>query len=161
MSFLSVGQAAEERFAKAITDNLGGYTTPATAEEDINKHIDLFWTKDGNTVSFDVKGLRRNKRTDLSFDDRITWLEVRNVHGNPGWLYGEETYIAFETRDQWVVIQPYRLINLLNRKVLSTSVNRTMPDVPYIYYQRSGRRDVIVKADMEDIKAVANVIFDK
>ena len=36
-----------------------------------------------------------------------------------------------------------------------------MPDTPYIYYQRSGRRDVIVKADMEDIKAVANVIFDK
>jgi len=162
MSFLSEGQEVERRFVIRLVQAYGGTWKPADKDTDIKKHIDVLWiTPDKKVVSFDVKGLRKNNRADNTYDDTITWLEIRNVHGGPGWLYGEEDYIAFETNTEWIIVRPDRLINLLNSRVADGNISHTMPDEPYIYYQRAGRRDVIVKVRMEDVREVANKIIDK
>lgn len=162
MSFLSEGQEVERRFVIQLVDTYGGTWKPADKETDIKKHIDVLWiTPDKKVVSFDVKGLRKNNRTDNTYDDTITWLEIRNVHGQPGWLYGEEDYIAFETNTEWIIVEPTRLIQLLNTHVVNGDLSHTMPDKPYIYYQRAGRRDVIVKVRMKDVREVANKVIDK
>lgn len=47
-------------------------------------HIDLFYTKDDKTYSFDVKSMKKSNRKDSAPDDQIHWIELQNVRGNPG-----------------------------------------------------------------------------
>lgn len=47
-------------------------------------HIDLYWTLDDKTYSFDVKSMKKHNRKDELPDDSIHWIELQNVQGRPG-----------------------------------------------------------------------------
>ena len=67
---------------------LGLQVQKSSRNEDINDHVD-YWLA-YNSVSrwgVDVKG--------NTLPDAI-WVELRNVHGKPGWLPGGATIVAVE-----------------------------------------------------------------
>ena len=43
-------------------------------------------------------------------------IELKNVHGNIGWLYGEANYFAFETVDYWIIVEKLLLQELIADK---------------------------------------------
>ena len=53
---------------------------------------------------------------DFSYEN--TWLEVKNTSGNPGSLLGEEIYMAFETKDNWIISKREILLENLRRKII-------------------------------------------
>ena len=55
-------------------------------------------------VKVDVKALKRTNRNDNDVDENIHWVEIRNVRGKKGWLYGDSGLIAFETKDYFVFV---------------------------------------------------------
>lgn len=68
----------------------------ASQKDDMFNHIDLFYTIADKTYSFDVKSMKKSNRKDSTVDDQIHWIELQNVRGNPGWIYGKADFIAFE-----------------------------------------------------------------
>jgi hypothetical protein len=138
MGFLADGKKTEESFAE-IFDNVDF----SSAKEDINEHWDL-------KVSFkiDVKGLKKRRRGDDGADETIHWVEIKNVNGKKGWLYGDADYFAFELEKYWVIVnkltlQDYIAKNTVKEYSIVPIVNRL--------YKRDGRKDVLTLVSSIDL----------
>ena len=95
----------------------GGNVRKSTINEDMKEHIDFWWISDnGNEYGFDVKGVKKNKRTDKVGDDKINWIELINVQGNPGWVYGNAKYIAFLTNESVLYVPRKNWLLILKKK---------------------------------------------
>lgn len=127
----------------------------STAEEDMHQHIDIHI--DG--FSIDVKELKRINRTDVDVNSEIHWVELQNVHGNKGWLYGEATHIAFELPDGFLLIERITLHQFCKHKV----ADRKIKDIKGLYtlYRRKGRLDVITLVLVEDLLKLPHCILNK
>lgn len=149
MNFLSDGKKTEKSFAKLFGDRV----TFSTPKEDMNAHWDL-------EIKFkvDVKGLKKRLRSDDAPDETIHWVELTNVNGDMGWLYGEADYFAFELEDYWVIVERLKLINLINEKL---SNNISIIPIPYQKYSRKGRRDVLTLVKTTDLMYIAETITKK
>ena len=144
--FLKEGKVTENRFANDLISNCGGEIIESSKQEDIKKHIDLWYiSSDNKKVSFDVKGLRKNERTDSNFSLENTWLEFKNVKGNPGSLMGEQDYIAFEGFDKWYITRRKVLYEKVCEKVVDKTIYNYNPKENYKLYQRKGRQDLIIR----------------
>lgn len=94
-SFLEKDKEKELEFALALCKAKSlssSIIEEASKEDDIYRHIDI-WV---GANSFDVKAAKKTNRSDLLPNYDIHWIELRNVHGDKGWLFGQADYIAFE-----------------------------------------------------------------
>lgn len=127
------GNLTEERFVRAV------YGCEKSSKDDnIHKHIDYHFR--GSSV--DVKGNNEPKEI---------WVEIKNVRGEKGWLYGDAEWIAFDMPE----VQGFICVN---REELRSFIegNVTKKYVPkkdsYLkLYQRKDRKDVITKVVITDL----------
>lgn len=153
------GLKKEEQFAKLLVNTFGGTIKHSSTQDDIYNHIDLIWTINNKDVYFDVKGLKKTNRSDTNVDDSIHWIEIQNVYGKLGWLYGKSDYIVFETLNNWLIVKRIDLITLIDNKVLNKSISNTKE--LYTFYQRYRRNDIIVKVLTSDLRNIAKKIIQK
>lgn len=157
------GKLDEDFVRDAVTHTLGGTTTRASKEEDIYDHIDFWWdSPKGGRLGIDVKGLHKNKRTDETFDDTIHWLEIQNVSGNSGWLYGKADYIAFKTRTKILFVKRSKLLSFALESINGKEVVYDTPTECYVPYKRKkwGRDDLSLKAKNDDIEKLADFCIE-
>jgi hypothetical protein len=146
-----VGQSAERRFSQHIDGPIF-----ATKEQDIHEHWDV---KSVVGTKYDVKAMKKWKRADPEPTDRIHFVELRNVQGKLGWLYGEADYIAFETRSHWIVVPRQKLVFFVEG---ATEKNeRSEKPAVYKLYQREGRKDLMTVVPTMDLLAISEVIINK
>ena len=143
----ATGRVAEVRFARAAR-NKGLLVGHAREEDDRHKHIDywLAMNRDGKRWGVDVKG--------NNLPDEI-WVEFKNVNGDPGWLYGGATIIAFDMPEEggFSIVDRDELAFFCEKHVRNEKVD----DKRYAYlkkYTRKGRQDVITMLKLHDIKAL-------
>lgn len=74
-------------------------------------------------------------------------------------MYGKADYIAFETDKEWLLVKRRKLIDLINSKVTDTVVKNTKE--LYTYYQRYGKKDIIVKVLTKDLAEIASKTINK
>lgn len=150
------GQKDEELVMMLTEAKFGGTTRRATQDEDCYRHIDFWWYDKQNTpYGIDVKGIKRNNRRDVTKDDTIHWVELRNVRGNAGWVYGEAVYIAFLTNTEVLFVPRKRLAVFVEEKIQDKPLVHTCPYETYIPYQRNGRQDMVVKMPTDDLRKLA------
>jgi hypothetical protein len=154
MSFLKKGKEVEKEFANFIEHF--GDVKEANTNQDIYEHWDvaLYDTK------FDVKGLRKKNRHDEEYDENIHWVELKNVNGSDGWLYGQSDFIVFETFDYWIVVNRQKLIKLIEIKCTDRERFYTEPML-YKFYRRSNRRDTITLVKTVDLCKNSHIILSK
>lgn len=147
----------DEKLVMEVTKRkFGGDVRKATRNEDVREHIDFWWiSKDGNEYGFDVKGVRKNKRSDKVSDDKINWIELVNVQGKPGWVYGNAKYIAFLTNESVLYVPRKKLALYIEEKIKGKPLSTVNPSMCYIPYQRFGRQDMIVKVPTNDLREIA------
>jgi|TARA_R110002020_G_scaffold193468_20_gene393900 hypothetical protein len=135
---LEKGKLLEDYFSRLFKN-----TTPSTQEQDIHEHWDV-------QVNFkvDVKGMKKRNRRDDEPDENIHWLEIKNVLGREGWLYGDADYFAFETKKYWIVVQKDRL-----QEWVKHNIKREMTPYPAMYklYRRVGAKDLITLISSHDL----------
>jgi hypothetical protein len=148
---LEVGQNAEQRFAQHIERPLF-----ATKEEDIHEHWDV---KSIAGTKYDVKAMKKWKRSDPEPTNRIHYVELRNVRGELGWLYGQADYIAFETRAHWIVVPRKKLVYFVEG--VTENNERSAKPAVYKLYQREGRKDLMTVIPSMDLLAISEVIINK
>ena len=148
MYYLEEGKKVEEAFAKEYLTNI----TWATKEQDMIEHWDmqgiLDWIGE-EVLKFDVKGYKKLNRNDSNFQDDITWVEGKNVHGKDGWIKGKADYIVFERQRTWICANRIELYDLVSKKLYENKY-RKGKDV-YCIYQRENRLDAITLVPFKDI----------
>lgn len=145
------GANAEIRFAETLDS-----PSFASEYEDINEHWDVC---SGDGTKYDVKTMKRWKRSDAEKTDRIHFVELRNVRGNLGWVYGEADFIVFETRSYWLVVPRQTLAAFVEMKTQHGQFSQR-PEA-YRLYQRNGRSDVITLVPTVDLLALAKEVIKK
>ena len=148
MSYLGEGKKVEEKFFSLFPD-----WEAASAEDDIKNHIDGYIK-----TSVDVKGMKKVLRSDDSPNQNIHWIELRNVHGDPGWLYGKAQMFAFETARYFVQVKQKDLAKFIKENL----IKKVSPDPAlYMLYQRKGRKDLLTLVDTLDLCYLADSIIEK
>ena len=127
----------------------------ASEHEDIHEHWDFSFN-----IRIDVKTMKKLNRNDEDYNEDIHWIELRNVHGNKGWVHGKAQVIAFETKGSWILVERPRLIELLDSKILDKENFVTSPEL-YRIYRRSNRNDAVVLVPTNDLKDSSFLILDK
>lgn len=145
------GHAAEKTFGMLVQSK-GYILQEATKEQNMKSHIDYFLEGKDKTVSVDVKARKRTSRKDKKFNDEWIWLEIKNVTGRDGWLYGKADFIVFEREQDFVLCPRKSLVELVNETVrFDLSFVENAFQAKYRIYQRKGRRDQITQVKMQDI----------
>jgi hypothetical protein len=87
------------------------------------------------------------------------YVELRNVHGNRGWLYGQANYIVFETRSYWLVVPREDLVNFIDGAVEKNE--RSLQPEVYKLYQRHERKDLITVVPTVDLLSITETAIKK
>lgn len=144
----TTGRVAEIRFLRCARAK-GMQCTKSSHTTDIHKHID-YWVaiKSGKTWGVDVKG--------NNLPDEI-WCEFKNVHGNPGWMYGGAHYIAFDMPEVggFAIVNREELAFFCEKHVKDEFVS-TKNEAYLRKYQRNDRKDVITKVRLSDLESMVS-----
>jgi len=158
---IAEGLQAEQRFKK-LAETRGFEVREATRSEQFD-HIDFHLTLDSPTkeggklkAKVDVKGRKRLGRRNIDFEDDWVWIELKNVTGSDGWLYGASDFIAFEAEDSFIVSIRKELLGFCEDKIDTRRRVHISSQAKYVCYSRSGRQDLISLIKMEDIRKLPN-----
>lgn len=145
-------KGVEKKFAKAI-QNMGKVNF-STKEQDIHEHWDV-----SITMQIDVKAMKKKHRGDETTNENIHYVELKNVLGNPGWLYGEAHYFAFEIEEYWILVDKIRLQEFIKVKCAS----KEWSDIPDFYKltQRKTRQDIFTLVKTIDLMFICDKIIKK
>lgn len=152
----------DENFVmEAVEHSLGGTCEKSTRKQDMYDHIDFWWNspKKGK-IGIDVKGIKKNNRKDDKVDDTINWIEMMNVRGNLGWIYGKSEYIAFRTNTQIVFVKTKKLQEFAEEKTKGKELVNKNPKDFYVPYRRYQRLDIVFKCPTQDLIELADFIID-
>lgn len=157
MGYVKEFKKVEVEFGNIISKY--GEVVYANAEQDMFEHWDLKIINEHKEVKFDVKAMKKTNRSDSNVNDQIHWVELQNVRGNKGWLYGGADYFAFEMQDKWLLVKKKRLQTLIEEKCDQSNV-LTRPEL-YKLYQRQGRQDLITLIKTEDLINISDRTLKK
>ena len=161
--FFQRGLIDETFIMEAVSKTLGGDCEKSSSMEDIEDHIDFWWNspKKGR-IPMDAKGIKKNSRSDKTFDDTIQWLELQNVNGRPGWLYGKAEYIAFRTLFRIIFVKREKLLSFALEAIKGKEVVCDTPKEFYIPYKRKkwGRDDLSLKVPTSDLVKLADFCIE-
>jgi hypothetical protein len=140
---------AEVRFQRSARAK-GLFVTKSSRNEDMHQHIDywLAMSESGSKWGVDVKG--------NNLPDEI-WCEFKNVAGNPGWMYGGATIIAFDMPEEggFSIVDREELALFCEKNVKDEAV--TDKKNAYLKrYTRKDRQDVITILKLHDIKTLVS-----
>jgi hypothetical protein len=138
------GAKAENNFLNIISEKFR--VVPASFKEQTNNHID-YYVYDNKNRYFTVDVKARKKFTN---EDEDVWIEFKNVRGKSGWLYGSATMIAFERKDDFVLVGREKLKKICEELVDLTDIC-DRDSCLYKAYTRKGRQDVLSKIKFTDI----------
>lgn len=155
------GKSIEQEF-KDILIREGYIVEESTKEEDMKLHVDLWATPKNvnNSISkrfgIDVKGIK------FGNEDRII-VELKNPVGNIGWLFGQQSFVAFETEDYFVLVQRDKLCVLtakllIDETFLVESFDR-MPLYKKLHFKQN--KSELVKLKLIDVLSIATKTFKK
>ena len=148
-SYLEEGKNKEIKFAELF--NLYDLS---------NKLQDLYehWDVKINGKKFDIKGLKKTKRSDSDTNENIHWIEIKGITGKLGWLYGDADYFAFETLDYWIIVDKTKL-----QDYIKTNTIKEYTEYPTInkLYQRKNRLDILTIIKTLDLCYISDSILKK
>ena len=150
---LELGEKAEGLFI-LIAVKHGWKISASTREQNIDEHWDYLIEKDDQQFKVEVKAEKRIQRKDDDSQAHFTWVELRNVRGKVGWLFGKADLIAFEKEKTFFFIKRLDLLALVNQKVNLVAKVKSAKDALYKIYTREGRKDKLTLLPTSDIDPI-------
>jgi hypothetical protein len=145
-------QAVERKFAGAL--NMFNKVSFASRDEDIFDHWDV-----KIDIKIDVKAMKKINREDSEPNENIHYVEIKNVHGDKGWLYGEADYFAFEMKDYYVMVSKIKLQAMIADKC-KEKIKCARPTL-YQLYSREGRNDMMTLVKTVDLIFISDKMIAK
>lgn len=153
-AFFLKGKENEKKF-RELFDGM----SESSPEDDVKRKFDM-----SLNLKIDFKGQRKKNRSDARFSDEFTWVELKNVQGNMGWLYGDADLFVFETSGYYIVVDKLSLQGEISKRVVKEKNEDGSPifkKEPYRLWQRKGRKDIITMIPTVDLCAIALSMIEK
>ena len=150
---LEIGEQAEDRFILTAVRS-GWKVSESSQTENIEEHWDFLIEKGEHQYRVEVKGRKRINRKDEDGQNDFVWVELQNVRGKVGWLFGKADLIAFEKQGSFLFVKRLDLLALVNKKVNLVAKVRDPKDALYKIYRRDGRKDKLTLLPFSDIESV-------
>lgn len=157
---LELGEHAEGLFI-LIAIKSGWRVSASSQDENIDEHWDFLIEKDGGSFKVEVKSKKRINRSDKDEQIALIWVELRNVKGKIGWLFGKADLIAFEKEKSFLIVKRLDLLALVNKKVNLVAKVRDPKDALYKIYTRVGRKDKLTLFPASDIEKIKFMEWNK
>lgn len=144
---------SDEIFINIATSN-GIRITKTTNSVDIYDHIDYTCEYNDKFFTVDIKSSQRTLLFESNYkniDNEWMWVELKNVNGYTGWLYGDADYVAYVFNEEVWFINRKKLISLVENRVEKVYVN-DKSDAHYKLYSRNNRKDLLTLVNFGDIK---------
>jgi len=148
------GQEAEDAFGDALKVKYP-LARRATLQEQY-KHID--WVCLAGSI--DVKALKSKRRGTAKDEDTI-WVEFKNNVGKPGWLYGEQDFVAFEGLQDYIIVRTGLLRRLAEKLCNTTELVDSPREALYKGYSRRNRDDLISIIKRSDLLTIVHKKLNK
>ena len=146
------GKKAEDAFLALVRGKTYIHDAREATLEEQKQHIDhVFKRSDGREIRVDTKAMKKVSRNDKTFRTDLVWVEFKNIHGYPGWLYGKADFISFERENDFVLVDRKKLSQLCEKLVNKNNKVDSAYDALYNSYTRSGRKDVLSQIKMDDV----------
>lgn len=129
--------ASEDLFGQLLSNY--GQVSKATTDQDMYEHWDISLLPTGRdtTYLYDVK-------SPTNFPGFV-WLELMNVNGNAGSLYGKADYMAFHLPDKFLIQKRELCLNYaLHYRDGKESLPYDGNPKPFHVYTRKGKQDHIL-----------------
>jgi hypothetical protein len=150
---LELGNKAENIFI-LIAVKQGWRISASSNRENIDEHWDFLIEKDEQNFKVEVKSGKRIQRNDSDSQNNFTWVELRNVRGRVGWLFGKADLIAFEKEKTFIFVKRLDLLAVVNQKVNLVAKAKSAKDALYKIYTREGRKDKLTLLPASDIDPI-------
>lgn len=85
--------AKEEQF----NQHMGGDLVPSTKFQNRNGGFDFILP-----IKIEYKSAKKLDRKDTDYNYDLVWIELKNIHGGPGWLYKEADLFSFELEHHYL-----------------------------------------------------------
>ena len=145
------GSGAEQRFANMCSKRrLGVY--PATPFENRVMHFDyIVVLRDGldTRQRVEVKAIKSRRRGETP-DPSVIFVELKNVSGGPGWVYGKSDIVAFEQPSGFLMVQT-RALKHLAESMVSTCKHANRSGIHHTLYKRRERDDLMLVLSRDDV----------
>lgn len=137
---------------KQIMDNHNFKYKKSTDYEDYKLHIDYYITLKNKTYSIDIKSNKMLMENDTQNPDYWwTWVEIKNVKGENGWLLGKADLIGFVFVNEIWMLKREELKNFFDNKVQNI-ITENKNNAKYKLYSRKDRKDLISRLNLLDIE---------
>jgi hypothetical protein len=127
-------------------------------QEDMFDHWDFKVIIKGREFKIDIKSLKEQARVDYH------WIELQNVRGEKGWLYGKADYILFECMEEWLLVKRQTLLDYTigktNGKPLIYTKSIDHLKAGYTY-QRYKREDITTILSTDELKSIQAKVIKK
>lgn len=110
--------------------------------------------KEDQVFKVEVKAEKRIERSDHDLQSKFIWVELRNVRGKVGWLFGKADLIAFEREKTFFFVKRLDLLATVNQKVDLVAKAKSAKDALYKIYTREGRKDKVTLLPFQDIESI-------
>jgi hypothetical protein len=150
---LELGEHAENLFI-VLAVRLGWKVSASSSDENIHAHWDYLIEKDEAAFKVEVKSKKRIQRNEDKSQNDFIWVEIRNVRGETGWLFGQADLIAFEKEKTFLIVKKPDLLKTVNKKVDLVAKVKNPKDAIYKIYKREGRKDKLTLLPMNDIEEI-------
>ena len=148
--------AASFLFVSESRLSLNAEVEESTAEEDMKDHVDLKFKIE---IKIDVKGRKKLNRKDDQFSYEFTYVEILNVNGDRGWLYGDADYFAFEDEAVFWMISKKTLIYLVEKNTIKKFT--TEPTEWHCYKRPDRSKEATVLVPFDLIRAQSELTIPK
>jgi hypothetical protein len=150
---LELGEKAEGIFVD-MARQAGWQVSLSSKDENIDEHWDFHLSKDAGNFKVEVKSAKRIRRNDSNSNPDYIWVELRNVRGEVGWLFGKADLIAFENESSFIFVKRLDLLAVVNKKVNLVAKVHDPKDALYKIYTRNGRKDKLTLLRTNDIEEI-------
>jgi hypothetical protein len=124
----------------------------ATPFENKKRHFDYIVKDNSKYLKIEVKSMKARHRGEDP-DPSIVYVEIYNIDGGPGWVYGDADYIAFQLPDKFLCVSRVELVWKVNSMV-SKLPFVTKSGIEYTLYGRSNRKDMVVVLPIHEIMSI-------
>lgn len=153
-----MGEHAESRFVN-VCKKKGVSVRPASQLENMFQHFDFIVSSADRRkcARVEVKSMKARRRG-MEPDPRVLYVELKNVHGYAGWLFGKADYLAFEQEKGFLMVDRKELIGVVDTLRPHCTIAETS-GITHTLYSRRNRKDLVMIMDMSDIKHLSRNMF--
>lgn len=125
-----------------------------TADQDMHDHIDFIVKfKNGTVITLDHKSPKKWNRSSKEYLDDKMVIEIKNVQGKKGWLYGKADRITQDYPHSNEII-------MYHRAKLKIIVDELIKNGNIVDKKvRNGREDLIILVERKDLVRAITAVF--